>query len=130
VEKSQSGKWGVAPVPRMNIKESVNASNLGGSSWYVLQNSKNRNVAIDFLKKIYAHDSDFYQKILVERGAVGTWSPAQGGSAYKAKDPFFGNQQVFQLFSEWMRKIPAVDYGIYTYEADTAIMSVMPDVYT
>jgi len=129
-EKSQSGKWGVAPVPRMNIKESVNASNLGGSSWYVLQNSKNRNVAIDFLKKIYARDSEFYQKILVERGAVGTWLPAQGGSAYKAKDPFFGNQQVFQLFSEWMKKIPAVDYGIYTYEADAAIMSVMPDVYT
>jgi lactose/L-arabinose transport system substrate-binding protein len=129
-EKSQSGKWGVAPVPRMNIKESVNASNLGGSSWYVLQNSKNRNVAIDFLKKIYSRDSEFYQKILVERGAVGTWLPAQGGSAYKAKDPFFGNQQVFQLFSEWMRKIPAVDYGIYTYEADAAIMSVMPDVYT
>jgi len=128
-EKTQSGKWGVAPVPRMNIKESVNASNLGGSSWYVLQNSKNRNIAIDFLKKIYARDSGFYQKILVERGAVGTWLPAQGGSAYKAKDPFFGNQQVFQLFSEWIKKIPPVDYGIYTYEADAALMGVMPDVY-
>jgi lactose/L-arabinose transport system substrate-binding protein len=129
-EKSQAGKWRVAPVPRMNLKESVNASNLGGSSWYVLQNSKYRDVAIDFLKKIYARDADFYQKILVKYGAVGTWLPAQGGSAYKAKDPFFGNQQVFQLFSEWMKKIPPVDFGVYTYEADAAIMSVMPDVYS
>jgi len=128
-EKSQSGKWGLAPIPRMNIKGAVNASNLGGSSWYVLQNSKNKDVAIDFLKKIYARDSSFYQKILVDRGAVGTWLPAQNGSAYKAKDPFFGNQSIYTLFSDWMKKIPSVDYGMFTYEADAAIMAVMPDVY-
>ncbi|HCL98603.1 MAG TPA: sugar ABC transporter substrate-binding protein [Fervidobacterium sp.] len=129
-EKSQSGKWGLAPIPRMNIKGAVNASNLGGSSWYVLQNSKNKDVAIDFLKKIYARDSSFYQKILVDRGAVGTWLPAQNGSAYKAKDPFFGNQSIYTLFSDWMKKIPSVDYGMFTYEADAAIMAVMPDVYS
>jgi len=129
-ENSQSGKWGLAPVPRMNIKGAVNASNLGGSSWYVLQNSKNKDVAIDFLKKIYAQDSDFYQKILVDRGAVGTWLPAQTGSAYKAKDPFFGNQAIYTLLSDWMKKIPSVDYGLFTYEADAAIMNVMPDVYS
>jgi len=129
-ENSQSGKWGLAPVPRMNIKGAVNASNLGGSSWYVLQNSKNKDVAIDFLKKIYAQDSDFYQKILVDRGAVGTWLPAQTGSAYKAKDPFFGNQAIYTLLSDWMKKIPSVDYGLFTYEADAAIMNVMPDAYS
>ena len=129
-EKSQSGKWGLAPIPRMNIKGAVNSSNLGGSSWYVLQNSKNKDVAIDFLKKIYARDSSFYQKILVDRGAVGTWLPAQNGSAYKAKDPFFGNQSIYTLFSDWMKKIPSVDYGMFTYEADAAIMAVMPDVYS
>lgn len=129
-EKSQSGKWAVAPVPSMNVKGAVNASNLGGSSWYVLQNSKNKDVAIDFLKKIYARDSDFYQKILVDRGAVGTWLPAQNGSAYKAKDPFFGNQAIYTLLSDWMKKIPSVDYGLFTYEADAAIMAVMPDVYS
>jgi len=47
-EKSQSGKWAVTSVPRMNIKGAVNASNLGGSSWYVLQNSKNKDVAIEY----------------------------------------------------------------------------------
>jgi len=129
-EKSQSGKWAVTSVPRMNLKGSVNASNLGGSSWYVLQNSKNKDVAIDFLKKIYAADSDFYQKILIDRGAVGTWLPAQSGSAYTAKDPFFGNQAIYTLLSDWMKKIPSVDYGMFTYEADAAIMAVMPDVYS
>ncbi len=128
-EPSQSGKWGVLPIPRLNMKGAVNASNLGGSSWYVLQNSQNRDVAIDFLKQIYAKDVDFYQKILIDRGAVGTWLPAQKGSAYTASDPFFGGQKVFADFSKWMQRIPAINYGLYTYEADSALMSVMPDVY-
>jgi len=76
-EKSQSGKWGVLPIPILNLPGSVNAFNLGGSSWYVLKNSENRNMAIDFLKEIYANDIDFYQKILIEKGAFGTWLPAQ-----------------------------------------------------
>jgi len=28
-----------------------------------------------------------------------------------------------------MRKVPAINFGLYTYEADAAIMGVMPDVY-
>jgi lactose/L-arabinose transport system substrate-binding protein len=128
-ESSQSGKWKVAPIPRLNVSGSVNASNLGGSSWYVLEGSKNKEVAIDFLNKIYAGDNDFYQKILVDRGAVGSYMPAQSGSAYSSEDPFFGGQKVFTEFSGWMKNIPTVNYGLYTYEADAAIMAVMPDVY-
>jgi len=129
-ELSQSGKWGVLPVPRLNIPGAVNASNLGGSSWYILQNSENRDLAIEFMKEIYAKDVDFYQKILVDRGAIGTWLPAQKGEAYMAPDPFFGNQKIYVDFSKWIEMIPPVDYGLYTYEADAAIMGVMPNVYT
>lgn len=129
-ESSQSGKWGLAPVPRLNINSSVNASNLGGSSWYVINSSKNKDVAIDFLKEIYAGNNDFYQKILVERGAFATYLPAQTGNAYSAPDPFFGNQKIYSDLSEYMKKIPPVNYGVYTYEADSAIMGIMPDVYS
>ena len=129
-ELSQSEKWGVLPVPRLDIPGAVNASNLGGSSWYILQNSENRDLAIEFMKEIYAKDVDFYQKILVDRGAIGTWLPAQKGEAYMAPDPFFGNQRIYVDFSKWIEMIPPVDYGLYTYEADAAIMGIMPDVYT
>lgn len=129
-ESSQSGKWGLAPVPRLNINSSVNASNLGGSSWYVINSSKNKDVAIDFLKEIYAGNNDFYQKILVERGAFATYLPAQTGSAYSAPDTFFGNQKIYSDLSEYIKKIPPVNYGVYTYEADAAIMGIMPDVYS
>lgn len=129
-ETSQSGKWGVAPIPRLNIDGSVNASNLGGSSWYVLDSSKNKDVAIDFLNSIYAKDNDFYQKILVSNGAVGTYIPAQSGSAYSKPDEFFSGQKVYSDFSEWMKKIPSINYGQYTYEADSAIFALMPDIFS
>jgi len=129
-EKSQSGKWRVAPTPRLNIDGAVNASNLGGSSWYILESSKSKDVAIDFFNKIYAGDNDFYQKILVDRGAVGSYLPAQGGASYSAEDPFFGGQKVYMAFSEWMKSIPSINYGLYTYEADAAIFAVMQDVYS
>ncbi|MFA9398658.1 MAG: ABC transporter substrate-binding protein [Clostridiaceae bacterium] len=127
-ETSQSGKWMVAPTPRLNDSKSVNASNLGGSSWYVLDSSKNKDTAIDFLNTIYAGDNDFYQTILTNQGAVGSYTPAQSGSAYSSEDEFFGGQKVFAEMSSWMNDIPAVNYGTYTYEADSAIMAVVPDV--
>ncbi|ADD02965.1 extracellular solute-binding protein family 1 [Thermoanaerobacter italicus Ab9] len=126
----QSGKWALAPTPRLNLSTSINASNTGGSSWYVLNYSKNKDVAIDFLKEIFAGNIGFYQKILVERGAIATYLPAQSGSAYSAPDPFFGGQKIYVDLSEYMKKVPPVNYGVYTYETINAIMNVIPDVYS
>lgn len=128
-EASQAGKWAVAPTPRLNIANSKNASNLGGSSWYVLEESKSKATAIEFLNETFAKDVDFYQKILVDRGAVGSYVPAQSGDAYVKEDEFFKGQKVYEDFSGWMAEIPAVNYGTYTYEADSAIFANIIDVY-
>jgi len=128
-EASQSGQWAVAPVPRLNVEGSKNASNLGGSSWYVLDSSENKGAAVEFLKETYGKDVDFYQKILVDRGAVGSFKPSQTGSAYSEADPFFNGQKVYADFSKWMAEIPAISFGTYTYEADAAIFANMGEVY-
>jgi lactose/L-arabinose transport system substrate-binding protein len=127
-EPSQSGLWAVAPIPRLDLQGSVNASNLGGSSWYILESSKVKDVAIDFMKETYCKDVDFYQTILVNNGAVGTFLPSQSGEAYMQADEFFGGQKVFQDFSKYMMEIPSIDYGSYTYEADAAIAAILPSV--
>jgi len=126
-EESQAGKWAAAPTPRLNSPSSVNYTNLGGSSWYVTENSPGKDLAVDFLKKTFAADEDFYQKILVAQGAVGTYLPSLDGSAYTEPDPFFGGQKVFSDLAAWIEKIPPVNYGLFTYEADSAVMVVMPD---
>lgn len=125
-EKSQSGLWGVAPTPSLGIPGASNASNLGGSSWYVLSSGKEKAMAVDFLNEIYAKDVDFYQAILQSRGAVGTLMASRNGKEYSAPDPFFGGATVWQQFSDYLAKVPSVNYGIYTYEADAAMAAQLP----
>ncbi|KKK38673.1 ABC transporter substrate-binding protein [Mesobacillus campisalis] len=113
-EESQAGKWAVAPIPRQSSKESVNASNLGGSSIYVL-NIDGKEQAVDFLAKTFGSNVDFYEKLNKEMGAIGTYIPAAESEAYKAEDEFFGGQQVTADFAAWMEQIPQVNYGLHTY---------------
>ncbi len=127
-EASQSGKWAVANTPKLNNANSVNFSNLGGSSWYVLEKSKNKEVAIDFLNTVFGANVDFYQDILTKQGAIGSYIPAANGSAYSSPDEFFGGQKVFADLASWMQKIPSVDYGLYTYQADAAIMGLSSEI--
>lgn len=122
----QSGKWAVAPIPRLDLEGSVNASNLGGSSWYLLSSSDNKDEAIDFFKTVWAGDNDFYQDILIKRGAVGSLLSAREGAAYKESDEFFGGAPVWQNFSTWLGQIPSVDYGTYTAEVNAAMQAQLP----
>ena len=125
----QSGKWAVASIPRLaDIETSVNASNLGGSSWYVLSSAPEKDKAIDFLATIWGADVDFYQDILVNQGAVGTYMAAREGEAYKASDDFFGGTPVWQNWSTWLSEIPGVKYGIFTEEADAAVVAQIPAI--
>ncbi|MCJ8008757.1 ABC transporter substrate-binding protein [Lederbergia wuyishanensis] len=123
-ETSQSGKWAVVPIPRLPIQGAVNASNLGGSSFYVL-NIDGKEKAADFLGKTFGSNKDFYQKLVKEVGALGTYKPATEGEAYKSGDDFFGGQKVIQDFSKWMAEIPGVNYGIHTYAIEDILIAEM-----
>jgi len=125
----QSGKWGVAPIPKLaGVDGAVGYSNEGGSSWYVLSSAPAKDAAVDFLKTVWAGDKDFYQKILVGQGAFSTWLPAAQGDAYKSSDAFFGNEPVWQNFSDWQAKIPSVSYGTFTAEVDAAVVAQLPAI--
>ncbi|MFY8098348.1 MAG: ABC transporter substrate-binding protein, partial [Allorhizobium sp.] len=125
-QPDQAGKWALTAIPKLNVEGAVAASNLGGSSWYVLEASAEKDEAIDFLNEIYAKDLDFYQKILTERGAVGSLLAARTGEAYQKPDDFFGGDKVWQKFSDWLVQVPAVNYGIFTNELDTAVTANFP----
>ncbi|MFP5115769.1 ABC transporter substrate-binding protein [Bacillaceae bacterium C204] len=126
-EASQAGKWAVVPMPRQGgIAGSVNASNLGGSSWYVL-NVPGKEKAADFLGKTFGSNADFYQTLNKEMGAIGTYKPAAEGEAYKAADDFFGGQKVVSDFAAWTEKIPQVNYGMHTYAIEDILAVGMQD---
>ncbi|MFC5447076.1 ABC transporter substrate-binding protein [Paenibacillus aestuarii] len=117
-QADQSGKWAVVPFPKLkNTASSVNASNLGGSSWYVL-NSPGKEVAADFLGKTLGSNVDLYQKMLTNIGVIGTYKPAATGEAYTKADDFFGGQKISSDFATWTTQIPKVNYGMHTYEIE------------
>jgi lactose/L-arabinose transport system substrate-binding protein len=126
--QGQEGKWAVAPTPRLNIEGAVNSSNLGGSSWYVLNASQEKTTAVDFLNATFGSDKEFYNEILKKQGAVGSYLPAGNTEAYQYQDGYFNNQKIYADFNQWAAEIPAVNYGMYTYEVDAAIAAQMPSI--
>ncbi|MCI3922844.1 ABC transporter substrate-binding protein [Paenibacillus sp. TRM 82003] len=124
-EASQAGKWAVAPVPRLaGQPNTVNASNLGGSSWYVL-NVPGKEQAADFLAKTFGSDVDFYQTLIQEIGAIGTYKPASAGESYQAADDFYGGQQTIADFAKWTEQIPRVNFGMHTYAIEDILVVEM-----
>jgi len=113
-EASQSGKWAVVPIPKLSIDGAVNASNLGGSSWYVL-NGPGAKRAADFLGKTFGSSEELYRQLVTKIGAIGTYKPATDSEEYKAADEFFGGQKVVSDFSKWTEEIVGLNYGMHTY---------------
>jgi lactose/L-arabinose transport system substrate-binding protein len=111
-----AGKYMVIPTPLIEgVKGAANASNNGGSSWYVFSSSPSKALAIDFLKSVWATNTpanlEFYNTILKGAGAMGTFLPSQSGSNYSANDEFFyKNQPVYKDFASWMANVPVLRY--------------------
>jgi len=124
-EASQAGKWAVVPFPVMKDNaSSVPATNLGGSSWYVM-NVDGKEAAAEFLKETFGSDADLYQTLVTEIGAIGTLKSAATGEAYAAADDFFGGQKTISDFAAWTEKIPNVNYGMHTYAIEDILVVEM-----
>ncbi|MFA9396715.1 MAG: ABC transporter substrate-binding protein [Clostridiaceae bacterium] len=127
-EQSQSGNWRIAPTPRMDIEGSVNASNLGGSSWYILNGTPGQEIAKDFIADTFAGSKELYENILTNNGISSMYSPAFDSSAYQESQEFFGGQKTNSDLGEWTKNVQAVNFGEYTWEADAIISSAMVQV--
>ncbi|WP_303971996.1 ABC transporter substrate-binding protein [Streptococcus merionis] len=125
-EESQSGKWAVVPWPRQDVATSVNASNLGGASLYVI-NSDGKEAAAEFLAATFGSNVDFYKEILDQAGALGTYKPVAESGAYDKEVAYFGGQKIYQDFAKWSEEIPAVNYGKNTYAIEDIIVTSLQD---
>ena len=126
----QSGKWAITNLPKMaGVGEQSNYSNNGGSSWAVAGNSKKKDLAADFLAKTFAGSTELYDNILPS-GALATWLPAGGTSAYSKKVEFFGGQEVYSLLTDFASKTPTNNTGVYYYEARDAVSIAATNIAT
>lgn len=121
-----AGLWDYTPVPKLTTTETASEfTNIGGSSWVVLENSANKDVAVDFMKTVFAGNVEFYDQILHEQGAVATWLPASESDAYNEPVEYFNNKPLYADFASWGAKVPAVDYGTNTWTANAAIQAYL-----
>lgn len=126
--EDQSGKWAITNVPRFsNIEGAVNYANNGGSSWLVI-NNENTEAAIDYLKNTFAGSVELYNDILVEASAVGTWSPAKEAENYKKEIEFFAGQPVYEMILSYSEKVPTINYGVYSGEAQSSMVKAITDI--
>ena len=123
-EAEQSGNWAVVPIPSLTVEGATNVSNLGGSSFYVL-NIDGKEKAAKFLANTFGSNGEMYQDLVTDIGALGTYLPPIEEDAYQQEDEFFGGQKITAQFSEWMDQIPAVNYGMHTYAIDDILVVEM-----
>lgn len=124
--EDQSGKWAVASIPKLGANaKSVNASNSGGSSWYVLDKVGNSDLAADFLGSTFASSDDLMNDLVPGIGLVSTLKSASSSKNYSEPVKFYGDQAVFKDFADWSKKIPAVNYGLYTYKLESVMSEGM-----
>lgn len=124
--EDQSGKWAVAAIPRLGANpKSVNASNSGGSSWYVLDKVGNSDLAADFVTNTFASDNDLMNELVPKIGLVSTLKSASSSENYNKPVPFYGGQVVFKDMANWTTKVPAVNYGLYTYQLESVMAEGM-----
>lgn len=115
----QSGKWAVAPFPKMEAAaSSVNASSIGGGGWYVLKNVGNPEAGADFLKNTFASNADLMNSLAADINLVGTLNAAAECENYGKGLDYYGGQKVFQDFAKWTSQVPSVNYSLHTYAVE------------
>ncbi len=127
--KDQSGKWAITNMPKLDgVPNATNYSNNGGSSWAVTANSKNPQLAADFLAKTFAGSVEFYETILPSSGALASYIPAGKSDVYAKPQAFFGNQSIYALITDYAGKVPSNNTGVYYYEARDAVATALTNV--
>jgi lactose/L-arabinose transport system substrate-binding protein len=127
--QSSVGNWRLVSTPRMsNVTGATNYSTNGGSGWLVMANSRNPDLAFDFLAKTFGGSVEFYGNILHASGAIGTWGPATSAPAYSEPHPFFGGQRVFVDLVNFANNVPSFITGAFFYEARDAFARNLNDI--
>lgn len=127
--EDQKGKWAVTNFPSLEgVTNATNYSNQGGSSWGITTNSKNQELAMDFLNKTFAGSVELYETILPTSGAIGAYMEAANSPVYGEKQEFFSNDAIYSKIANYAGKVPSNNTGVYWFEARDAMGTALTNV--
>jgi len=124
----QAGLWAVTNLPKLDVPSGTNYSANGGSSWGVTSNSKNPELAIDFLASTFAGSVPFYETILPASGALANFLPAANSDVYTEPQAFFAGQAIYAEIVDFSGKVPPSAPGVYYYEARDALAAAITNI--
>ncbi|MBU3145176.1 ABC transporter substrate-binding protein [Clostridium sp. CF012] len=125
----QSGKWAVAAIPKLGaVKTSVNASNIGGASWYVLDKVEGSELASDFLATTFGTNKDLMNTLAEKINLTSTLKASSTTTNYQKSVDFYGGQKILLDFSKWTSEIPSVNYGLYTYSIEDILTGTVQSI--
>lgn len=125
----QNGKWAVAAIPRLGaVKTSVNASSIGGSSWYVLDKVGDSELASDFVAKTFGSNAGLTNTLAQKINLISTLKASSTTANYQKPVQFYGGQKVPQDLSKWSLKVPSVNYGLYTYSIEDILTGTVQSI--
>lgn len=125
--KEQEGHWRVAQIPVVTESETA-ASNVGGSSWFVLKNSQNSKDATRFLVEMFANNDAFIDTLITQIGVIPAVKNPSVYTNYEMEDAFFGGQEVTKFLTSITDEIPIVNYGNKTYEIEAIVEAEFQNV--
>lgn len=105
----QEGKWRVMPLPKFADQEEAMGASNGGSVLAVPTASENAEAAKEFVK-FCMEDADANVEGFQNYGLYPSYLPALESDVFKEGDAFFGNQQIFDLFTEIGKTVPQINY--------------------
>lgn len=126
--EDQSGLWAVTNLPRLDgIDSATNYSSQGGSTWTISSNCQNPELAVDFFKSTFGGSTELYDEIL-PTGAIATWLPAADSAKYEEPVPFFSDQPVFSIITQYSAGIPVSITNAYDGSARNAVVNAITNV--
>lgn len=105
----QEGQWRVMPLPKFSEDDEERGASNGGSVLAVPSASENAEAAKAFVK-FCMEDVDANVEGFQNYGLYPSYLPALESDVFKEGDPYFGNQQIFDLFTEIGKTVPQVNY--------------------
>lgn len=104
-----SGEWGVFPLPAPEPGGN-RAANLGGSNLVIPATTSNPTAAWRFAE-FSVLTVEGQMAIMEEYGIFPSYLPALESDFFAEPDPYFGDQEVWQVFVEQVPNIPPINYS-------------------
>ncbi len=123
----QSGKWGVMSLPAFPGKEAAGSTN-GGGDLTIPAAGENVEIAKEFLQFAMT-DEQLLVDGFVNYGLFPAYIPVYENEAFSEADEYFGGQNIYEIFIELGKTVPAVNYTENFNEALSAAGAACSRVY-